>query len=1734
MFKKFKDKLAEEMKQSPARLQASMQQLAQAVVSPALSNSSIQELSTSNDNFSLTEEGDETPKNSPAKHGFQNVDLMSPMSNSMGMSRRSSISSVASDSSSLFPIYESPANLYHLQSDMDQSASEIDENISSQLDKVTKDQIYTAYRKVQAKYHKYRGRYTDLATHYRELERVKGKLESVLVETQDKVLRRIADLKEQCQLEQQAKAHLEEALRNDIEEKDHIINALNTKIKLLQTNGPSLEGATSDADDRKETVKDNLIDLNVESSNSSNDNALLTENAQLKDKLKKLENVVLKYKESLKRNKEKFTELQTEKNALESDHEVLRNSYAEKEKELSSACTEIRSLTDQVDVLKKREEESVISLAENKLSIHRELEDKEEQIKQLRLDLKHMTESKDSLSETIDKYKVELEKLQLLHSSPQLDSDKREVIQDISRGKSEALKLMQQEMQQKLINLEEKMGLKYHEEVERNKELLKKLEKFEKEDTQGQTSEVDDSNILQDLKSELHEKEIELQTFRNKVEELGKLIDEYQSDKDKLCMELSNCKLMCTELKREQGAQNIIIEERKKEAQSTIEKLQATIQSVDKELENMRGALTDRDKVCENYNIKVHEYATKLEMAKERLFAQDVEIKALKEKTQDTTELNRLNEDLENKSTELLGVYSELKSCKSLVSDLKNKLRADNSNIDLLRKERSNLIKNILNYKNSIDMLKEDKMYIKGNVMKHCTEFNNEMSILKNVLATCLEENGTVQNDEIQHLQIKLKEFEELKRKYDELEAELRDTVCLKSDLEVDLEKCRVQLKEMSEKLEQQNEVHLKNSKLIAEIDNLNFKLYDLRNLPEELKLLKVESESLKKELNNVNTSYRTLFDEASDLKTQLERANQNSIELEELKPRYLEATEIIASLKSENSDCNKLEEKTNVLQTEITSLKEDLSEKDKEICTLSEELKVKENYVIRLKSEDDNRVKLIEEHEKKISELMDSNKALQKTVQTKLGQLDKLKAIKEQQDVTMQKLNDEFIEARTRNTELLEQLKMLEIGMDALKSENSQLITLKNNNSIIASELEQLKLTHSEINLENKSLKDKQNEFQKYNQELRDSNERLKEKISDYEKHSQQLLDDSTRFQGLIEAHECKLREQSCKIDSLQNDNVTLNTELKSRSEELNSEIKELSLREKQTEEIKELLAKENQALHNELSDLKLALRDSKTMEENNKELVTNIEILKRELTKLQSVDADNNALKSELNSLKEERSNLEKIHSQNIELTNEKLSLQNRIAELESVSSVNTKLQSYVNNLESKISSLQQIESKNVELKAELDTLRAANTEVLSKIKNVNVDKEQLTVELDELKLIVDEKVAELKLLDNRNTELLREIERLKYSTGEEAARETEVSKNTIECLEEEIVKLRAESEILKESNIVLQKEVQNANSNKDIGESLREESDRLEEENKKLDAQLDEALITFQAKESQMQIVNDELKSQADKLREELKTNEEEQSMRLKQLVKEFQAQLQDKEEELHAALEKRFDRQQNYESNLIQQYKEQLKDFQVELTAKSEQIENLILENKNLMAQKAKDINQLMETITQIKKEQSDEVRETEKKWKSIIQQKTNKLEAKHEEEINELTTEWRNERRPDIQTDLLAKELESTSRVAMAAVQSNTGSFHTLQQTLTAQRRELAELRKLVKLRHDTLEDSTEIEYLRNILFEYMMGRETMVLARVISAVVKFDQEQTAKILKKEEDKMTLLGSLGLA
>jgi hypothetical protein len=59
--------------------------------------------------------------------------------------------------------------------------------------------------------------------------------------------------------------------------------------------------------------------------------------------------------------------------------------------------------------------------------------------------------------------------------------------------------------------------------------------------------------------------------------------------------------------------------------------------------------------------------------------------------------------------------------------------------------------------------------------------------------------------------------------------------------------------------------------------------------------------------------------------------------------------------------------------------------------------------------------------------------------------------------------------------------------------------------------------------------------------------------------------------------------------------------------------------------------------------------------------------------------------------------------------------------------------------------------------------------------------------------------------------------------------------------------------------------------------------------------------------------------------------------------------------------------------------------------------------------------------------------------------------------------------------------------------------------------------------------HGSLEEATELEYLRNIMFEYMMGRQPATLSKVVAAIVKFTPEQTRKIAEKEEQRQSLVG-----
>jgi 1-pyrroline-5-carboxylate dehydrogenase len=72
--------------------------------------------------------------------------------------------------------------------------------------------------------------------------------------------------------------------------------------------------------------------------------------------------------------------------------------------DLTTAQQEVGKLVKALDTLHKREEDAALSLAENKMAIHRELEAKEEQIRSLRDSLTQITCDKEALLERGELY----------------------------------------------------------------------------------------------------------------------------------------------------------------------------------------------------------------------------------------------------------------------------------------------------------------------------------------------------------------------------------------------------------------------------------------------------------------------------------------------------------------------------------------------------------------------------------------------------------------------------------------------------------------------------------------------------------------------------------------------------------------------------------------------------------------------------------------------------------------------------------------------------------------------------------------------------------------------------------------------------------------------------------------------------------------------------------------------------------------------------------------------------------------------------------------------------------------------------------------------------------------------------------------------------------------------------------------------------------------------------------
>ncbi|KAJ8982575.1 hypothetical protein NQ317_005046 [Molorchus minor] len=875
MFKKLKEKITEEVKSSPQRFADFTQS-----VSDKLQNNS-----SSEDNFfSIGDDDSSTPTNS-AEQGFASVALVSPTQETRG--RRDSNSSLASDVSFL-PRYES-GSMYHLQSDLDISTSELEDNAStasSQIGHLTKEQIYSAFQKSQMRYHKYRGRYTDLARHYKELERENAKMKSVLVETQDKAIRRIHTLQTKIQLLQGGE-HSD--LLVNIDGKENQTENLDNLTKYLNDARKEIEALN----EKIQEMKANVI-------------VFQSKEQEYKTKIGNLERDIAQYSERKKENNLKLAE-----NKMDLHNELLN-----KDAEISDLKKDNETLRQKLEVVE----------AENKISGGTKLENLQSQNTKLIDKVESLTLKCNNLESEllkVEQYKIEIKELRekeaiLLKELFDFKNENCDLKDSLSKERKDfenQITAIREDAKKGLLSLEPKIREKLQNEHLQKEEELKR--EFAKR--------IEEVSSQKDAQLLLFERDDQIKTLNEELDvvkqELSKKIDEY-SDLERNHLELIED---CSQLRNTIES----LEKEKSSLESSQEKNQSHITTLQEELKEIEEIARHKEKenvYLSQENLNLQQELTETSQ-KLRIFEEKYE--AIQLESSESKMLELKLQKLEGEKQELLEEFeSERKIFNGMLEDNKElrekeqliiELRQDLDNIrhemghlnENLRLERE---KNVMLYDKKHHLeLEVDTLQEKVRIFEEKTEAQEmdspECGLLKLQVQNLEKENKMLQ-ESFEHERLTFAdELDNIKR--DMSTNELRDIVKVWED---------------------QTLRH-------TPVDELRIKLHDIRRLAEskekENVYLAEENLKLQQENRKVSESLRLLEEKLESI--QLESGESKLLELK------------VQQLEEENSRHAREFEMERKMYNNLLENDKELKIKEELIARLNENLKTSHQEVIKL-----------------------------------------------------------------------------------------------------------------------------------------------------------------------------------------------------------------------------------------------------------------------------------------------------------------------------------------------------------------------------------------------------------------------------------------------------------------------------------------------------------------------------------------------------------------------------------------------------------------------------------------------------------------------------------------------------------------------------------------------------------------------------------------------------------------
>lgn len=1720
MFKRLKEKIVEEVKQAPIRFPQFPGQAeddeskatdsqhdlinfgesnGQSPQQSGAASSGQQAAHASADQFSITEDDDDTLSsgtNTPMKEkdalGFEEVSF----SDERARPSPPRSSFCDRDGVAILPLYRSPEGPQYVpQSDIESEVEEAHQGID--LDAVSKEQLFAAFQKTHSRVHKYKGKYAEVVKAFRALDSEKEKIKKILTESQDKALRRIGELREQAQLEQQAKAHLEENLRCILEEKEEMIKVLETKVNLLKTG--------VNTTDRVENIPDVAVSGGGAplSSAASRDE----DTAHYEEKVRRLEALISKCRDTIKNNRERTTQLIQEKDSLNKSLEQRTaelQQVQEKDAEVQAGLrNELLSLREEAEQSKRRQEETAMAMAETKRNMHEELELKETLLAQAQGALQAAQDASETLKAQLEESRAALAQKEREHQESRasleqqltslertLEEERKTSLQELSRGKAAALSLMKQECEKKIQAAEHNW--------------VQKLEASEKE-----------------YHRRISEKENELCKVAKKLSELNSITEESEE-------QVNSSEDLAATPESQRDSLLADIEQYKK----VKVKLEQTVKELREELEDT-GARS-QEEVKAAIERTVQEWDSKMQ---ELISQHKAELSAMQARTDDMTQSQS------EQSNEVVTLQQQLESLKASQAEAIEDLRRN--------------------------LEEEYQQHLSAVAVRHTTELSDAAKHAEETLMPVITDLETKLEQALQETAQRCEENEKLVSCH---KKELEATVCKLQEFQQREAQLSSQLTSLREQAERENadfskqcqalRKDLGETRLLLEQKDAEFETEknnyatSISQLSEQLREAEKMSQELEKEVHSMRSATTDSQDAAErhqkelrDVRDALE-VEKSSLEkqIEELKGEVDKREE---ALRAEAEGAQRLHLRISELETEGNSLVEKHASLTDECHKLSSQLKEKEELLREAEKEVDKSRRALDTQEKNVEHL-----------NARVAELEAQKSSIQAQQSLLEHFEELSLQLKTKEDLLADAVARADesrraLSAEAAKSERlgAQITELEAQNSWVLEQhhsvAEQLNHLSSQLKAKEESLAEAERRAEHLDAELRTLRAEqlvLAEEALTLKGSREAVLKERAELEGSVRSEVERLTQEK---QQLEGGLATLKSEKHAVEQERDNLRSNHALLQMEFQELSSTSRVQKEYLAELKSELEMAQSERQALESSfeslagsERSLIQRNESLERELhimtgtlgelrRRLSATEEERDGLAAEYSTAQDQLRTMQgSQEEQLVAMLKERETFQRALGDLEAQhGGVLKEKQAAEAQLEEFRCQLSQDEAglrrREEQLEAEAKQLRE---QLAKKMDEILSSKEALSTIESDHKAQVDclqERIANLESsyqtqlseakagTEQRLAELAREFEDKATALQSEWALERQGYASEIELLKEE---LRVRTTQLDESLLVAEQSASTVSSQ--LQEALRkaaeveEERLRLVDRERSLEAASEEAKSQVQ----RLEAANEEARLRVQELEAAIAEKEEKLLNEMKRAAHSFSAQMEETEVEHRQLVSDAIaDRAEQLENRLAAEHRRDMEAMETEMAEKVAALEEVHKHYQSILRKKEEELKALQRELGQVPATDGVEHSGWDEEWAKVDEEEWNSSSADH------------------------SPTHRAAPRNAMDKCSQHTQQIEALKLAVGKYQDEINDLRCILGSRQNNnanlaeknsvkLPEPTEYEYLRNILFEYMMGKETVTLSKVIAAVLKFSDEQKNLISQREEAKQVQMKS----